>query len=51
MPKDFNQCVSNGGRVRTVTGPNKKYGLKKGQYVHVCFDKKGQHKGHIKTKK
>jgi len=49
-PVGFNQCVSGGGRVRTISGPNKKLGLKKGQYVHVCFDKSGMHRGHTKTK-
>jgi hypothetical protein len=50
MPKGFTDCVSGGGRVRTITGPNKTYGLKAGQYCHVCFDKSGMHKGekHIK---
>lgn len=50
MPEGFTNCVKNGGRVRTVTGPNKQIGLKKGQYCHVCFDKKGAHRGHTKTK-
>ena len=51
MPADFNRCVSNGGRVRTISGPNKLYGLKKGQYVHLCFLKGKSYKGETKTKK
>ncbi len=50
MPADFMKCEKNGGRVRTMSGPNKQYGLKKEEYLHVCFDKEGMHKGEIKTK-
>ena len=50
MPKSFDSCVSGGGRVRTVSGPNKKMGLSKSQYCKVCFDGKGMHRGHVKTK-
>ena len=35
MPKSFDRCVKMGGRVRTVKG--KKFGLKEGEYRHVCF--------------
>lgn len=34
MPKAFDNCVSNGGRVRTKK-------LKGGKYIHVCFPKGG----------
>jgi len=44
MPKDFDRCVSKGGRVRTI-------GAGKDKYRHVCFDNKGSHAGHTKTKK
>jgi len=37
MPADFERCVKNGGRVRTVSGPDKKFGLGKDEYVRVCF--------------
>ena len=50
MPKDFMRCVNNNGKVRTVSGENKLYGLKKGQYVHICFLKGKMFKGEIKTK-
>ena len=47
MPADFDKCVSEGGRVRTVAvkgQPNK--------YMHVCYDKAGKsHAGEVKTKK
>lgn len=51
MPAGFNNCVKNGGQVKTISGPNKKFGLKEGQYCYVCFDKKGMHRGHTKQKK
>jgi len=45
MPADFDRCVKEGGRVRTIK-------LKGNRYMHVCYDKKGDaHPGHIKTKK
>jgi len=47
MPKDFDKCVKEGGRVRTkkVEGqPNK--------YFHICWDKQGKsHAGEVKTSK
>jgi len=43
MPKDFEKCVANGGRVRTI-----KHGKEK--YQHICYDSKGSHAGEIKTK-
>lgn len=30
MPKGFDECVANGGRVRTKS-------LKGGKYIHFCF--------------
>ena len=45
MPKDFEKCVSDGGRVFTKS-------LKNGQYIHICIDKKGKsHPGEVKKKK
>jgi len=45
MPKDFLECIANGGHVITV-----KHGEEK--YQHVCYDKKGKpHYGEIKEKK
>jgi len=54
MPKGFNDCVANGGRVRTVTGGTlggNKLGLKDNQYCHVCFNKSGMHRGEVHSKK
>jgi hypothetical protein len=42
-PKDFDECVRGGGRVRTKK-------LKGGKYLHICYDKKGSHAGEVKTK-
>ena len=45
MPANFDKCVSEGGRVRTMT-------LKGGRYMRVCYDKQGKsHAGEVKTKK
>ena len=44
MPKAFEDCVKNGGRVRTVKrGGNK--------YQHICFINGKSYAGEIKTKK
>ncbi len=45
MPRDFERCVKEGGRVRTIK-------LKGGKYLHICYDKQGKsHSGEVKTKK
>ena len=42
FPADFDKCVREGGRVRTITP-------KKGTYIHVCWDKAGKsHSGEVK---
>lgn len=53
MPAAFDRCVEGGGRVRTVSGPNKDMGLKENQFVHICFPKGGggSVRGEVKTKK
>jgi len=33
-PQKFDDCVANGGRVRTKT-------LSEGKYIHICFPKGG----------
>ena len=44
MPKQFDACVSGGGRVRTKS-------LKGGRYIHICFPKGGGSvAGEVKTK-
>jgi len=50
LPAEFERCVKDGGRVRTVSGPNKKYGVGKGQYVHFCFKGGKSYRGEVKTK-
>ena len=45
MPADFDKCVKEGGRVRTIK-------VGKGKYQHICYDSNGKsHAGEIKTKK
>jgi hypothetical protein len=51
MPEAFDNCRANGGKIRTLSGPNKKYGLKRGEYRHVCILKGKLHFGEKKTKK
>lgn len=55
MPASFDRCVKAGGRVRTLSGPHKKMGLKEGEYVKVCFLGKGKKvkmfRGHVARKK
>jgi len=47
MPKGFDRCRSEGGRVRTV----KPKGKKSRAYVHVCYDKNGKSfAGHVKKR-
>jgi hypothetical protein len=50
MPEAFEKCRRNGGRVRTVSGPDKAFDLKEGQYRHVCFIGGAMHLGEVKTK-
>jgi hypothetical protein len=39
-----------GGRVRRVSGPSKKHGLKKGEYVNFCFKDGESYRGYVKKK-
>ena len=44
MPADFDKCVREGGRVRTMK-------VGKDRYMHICYDKAGKsHAGEVKTK-
>ena len=45
MPKAFDHCVSQGGKIRTKTLP-------KGKYLHICIPKGGGPSvaGEVKTK-
>lgn len=45
MPKEFDECVREGGKVRTKK-------LKGGKYIHLCFEKDGEsHAGEVKKRK
>lgn len=50
-PEAFEKCVRQKGRVRTLSGPNKMFGLEKNQYCHICFLKGKSFRGEIRTKK
>lgn len=50
MPAGFDKCKANGGKIRTVSGPNKKHGLAKGEYVHYCILGKKSYRGEVHTK-
>lgn len=50
MPKEFEDCVKRGGKVRTVTGPSEKHGLKKGEYVRYCTINGKTYRGEKKKK-
>jgi hypothetical protein len=44
MPADFQKCVDEGGKVRTIK-------IKDNRYMHVCYDKSGKsHAGEVRTK-
>lgn len=51
MPKAFDRCVKGGGRVRKVSGPSKKHGLKKGEHVNFCFIGGHSFRGYVKKMK
>lgn len=44
MPKAFERCVKEGGRVRTKT-------LSGGRYIRICFSKGKSYTGEVKSKK
>ena len=47
FPADFEKCVREGGRVRTVAVKGQS-----NKYMHICYDKAGKsHAGEVKTKK
>lgn len=44
-PKSFNDCVKNGGKIKTKQ-------LKGNKYIHICYDKNGNsYSGEIKVRK
>lgn len=44
MPKEFENCISAGGRVRTKS-------VGKGRYMHICFKNGKSFAGEVKVKK
>lgn len=44
MPKEFDECVRKGGRVRRKT-------LKDEKYVNICYRDGRVYRGHVKRKK
>lgn len=50
MPAAFDNCRVRGGRIVTVAGPSKKYGLKAGEYMHICILKGEFNRGEVKQK-
>jgi hypothetical protein len=51
MPEPYLSCIVRGGDVYTVSGPNKKHGLRKGEYVKYCVLDGNSYRGHVKKKK
>ena len=51
MPKQFDKCRKNSkSKIRTITGPSKKWGVPAGKYRHICFLPDGStSKGYLKT--
>lgn len=37
MPESFERCRKAGGKIRNVSGPQKKLGLAAGEYLPVCI--------------
>lgn len=48
MPAAFDKAVRGGGKVRTIKGPNKHFGLGKGEYMHVVFHNGKMERGEVK---
>lgn len=44
MPAAFDNCIKNGGRVRTIA-------VSKGRYLHVCWLNGKAYQGEVKKKK
>lgn len=43
MPKDFDNCIKKGGKVRTKTLPN-------GKYIRICYLNGKSYEGEVKEK-
>jgi len=51
MPAKFDKCVRNKGKVRTITGPDKQFGVGKGQYRHLCLLNGETYLGYVHERK
>jgi hypothetical protein len=51
MPKEFESCVKNGGKVRTISGPSKEHGLGNDEYVRYCYKDGKSFRGEVKKNK
>ena len=52
MPPEFVWCTNQkGSRTRTISGPSKKFGLKKGEYIRICYFKGKSYLGEKAKKK
>jgi len=51
MPKGFEDCVKNNGKVRRVSGPSKEHGLEAGEYVNYCIIGDKSYRGEVHKKK
>ena len=37
MPQKFESCISKGGKVRRISGPDKRWKVPKGHWRNICF--------------
>ena len=51
MPADFDKCVANGGKVRTISGKNHQHNIPEGHYMHICWLNGKSYAGKVKKKK
>jgi len=48
----FTWCTKQkGSKTRTISGPSKKFGLKKGEYIRICYFRGKSYVGEKATKK
>lgn len=50
MPQAFDKCLFEGGKIRRVSGPSKKHGLKANEYVNYCYKDGKSYRGYTKKK-
>ena len=50
MPRDYEICVRNKGRVRRVSGPAKDHGLGPDEYVNYCYIEGESFRGEVHKK-